>query len=114
MNISRTKFVVLFLIFGFAFLFITTTLLGSTGPRGFPQFPDSVLRTGSDSPVVWKRVVSTIILPIKVILVGPLALPQIDILKEDSPPPFIGIYFIVYWTLLASAIHYLIGTLKHP
>jgi hypothetical protein len=92
MNISRKKFVILFLIFGFVFLFITTSLLGSTGPRGFPQPPDSVLRTGGDSPIVWKNTVSAIILPIKVILIGPLALSQITFLKEDPPPPFISIY----------------------
>ena len=112
MNISRTKFIVLFLISGFAFLFITSSLLGGTGPRGFPKPPDSVLRTGSDSPIAWKSAVSTIILPIKIVLIGPLALPQINFLKEDPPPPFIGIYLIFYWTILASIIHYLLGKLK--
>ena len=112
MNISRKKFVILFIISGFAFLFITTSLLGSTGLRGFPQPPDSVLRTGGDSPIAWKSTVSTIILPIKIVLIGPLALPQINFLKEDPPPPFIGIYFIFYWTILASIIHYLLGKLK--
>ena len=113
MNISKTKFVTLFLISGFAFMFITTTLLGSTGPRGFPKPPDSVLGTGGDSPVAWKRAVSTIMLPIKVVLIGPLALPQIDFLKDDPPPPFIGIYLVFYWTILASIIHYLLGRIKH-
>lgn len=112
MNISRTKFVIFFLVFGFVFLFISTSLLGSTGLRGFPQPPDSILRTGGDSPIVWKRAVSAFILPIKIVLIGPLALPQIDFLKEDPPPPFIGIYFIFYWTILASMIHYLLGALK--
>jgi len=112
MNISRKKFVILFILAGFAFLFITTSLLGSTGPRGFPHPPDSILRTGSDSPIAWKRTVSAILLPIKIILIGPLALPQIDFLKEDPPPPFVGIYFIFYWSLLASVIHSLFGKLK--
>lgn len=110
---SKTKFVILFIIFGFAFLFITTSLLGSTGPRGFPQPPDSILTTGSDSPIAWKNAVSTIILPIKVVLIGPLALPQVNFLKEDPPPPFVGIYFIFYWTILALLIHYFLGKLKH-
>ncbi len=112
MNISRKKFVIIFIISGFAFLFITTSLLGSTGPRGFPQPPDSIIRTGGDSGVTWKSTVSTIILPIKIVLMGPLALPSINFLKEDPPPPFIGIYLIFYWTILASAIHYLLGKLK--
>lgn len=109
MNISRTKFILSFLVFGFVFLFITTTLLGSTGPGGFPQPPDSVLRTGSDSGVAWKMTVSIIILPIKMVLIGPLALPQITFLKDDPPPPFIGIYLVLYWTVLAVIIHYLFG-----
>lgn len=112
MNISKTKFIIFFLISGFVFLFVTTTLLGSTGPRGFPQPPDSVLRTGFDSSIAWKRTVSEIILPIKVVLIGPLALPQINFLKDDPPPPFVGLYFIFYWTILASILHYLIGKLK--
>ena len=113
MNISRKKFVILFIICGFVFLFITTSLLGTTGPRGFPQPPDSILRTGSDSRVAWKRDLSTVILPIKIVLIGPLALPQVNFLKEDPPPPFVGIYFILYWTILASIIYYLLGKLKH-
>ncbi len=112
MNISKTKFVIIFLIFGFAFLFITTSLLGTTGPRGFPKPLDSVLRTGDDSGVAWKSAMSTIILPIKIVLIGPLALPQINFLKDDPPPPFIGIYLIFYWTVLALIIHYLLGKLK--
>lgn len=112
MRISRKKFIILFLICGFAFLFITTTLLGTTGPRGFPKPPDSILRTGSDSPIAWKSTVSKIILPIKIILIGPLALPQINFLKEDSPPPFISIYLIFYWTILASIIYPLVNKSK--
>ncbi len=114
MNISRKKFVITFLISGFAFLFITTSLLGSTGPRGFPQPPDSILRTGGDSPIAWKRTVSNIIFPIKVVLIGPLALPQIQFLKEDPPPPFIGIYLTFYWTILASLLHHLFNKVRRP
>ena len=112
MKISRTKFVILFLVAGFVFLFVTTSLLGSTGPRGFPQPPDSVLRTGGDSPIAWKSAVSKNILPIKIVLIGPLALPQINFLKEDPPPPFIVMYLILYWTILASIIHYILSKMK--
>jgi len=112
MKISKTKFVILFLVSGFAFLFITTTLLGTTGPRGFPQPPDSIVETGGDSPIAWKRAVSGIILPIKIVLMGPLALPQVNFLKEDPPPPFVGIYLILYWTILALTIHYLLSKIK--
>lgn len=106
MFLSRTKFVLRFILSGFVFLFITTSLLGTTGPRGFPQAPDSVLQTGNDSPVVWKRTLSMVILPIKIVLIGPIALPSIHFLKEDPPPPLIGIYLVFYWTLLASLTHY--------
>ncbi len=112
MTTSRKKFIIIFIICGFAFLFISTSLLGSTGPRGFPQAPDSVLRTGSDSPVVWKRTVSTIIMPIKIVLIGPLLLPGVHFLQEDPPPPFVGIYFIFYWTILALIIYYFVGKLR--
>ena len=110
MSISRTKFVILFIISGFVFMFITTSLLGSTGPRGFPKHPDSYLGTASPEP--WKNAVSTIILPIKIVLIGPLLLSH-DFLRDDPPPPFIGIYLIFYWTILASIIHYLLGKIKH-
>src|SRR3989338_8553814 len=110
MNISRIRFVIFFLISGFVFLFITTSLLGSTGPRGFPKHPDSFL--GTASPIAWKNNVSTIILPVKIVLIGPLLLPT-NFLRDDPPPPFIGIYLIVYWTILASIIHYLHGRIKH-
>lgn len=110
MNITRKKFIAIFIISAFAFMFVTTTLLGSTGFGGFPQPPDSLL--GLDSPVAWKRTVSTIISPIKMLLIGPLALPQIDFLKDDPPPPFIGIYLILYWTILGSLIYYLLDKFK--
>ena len=107
MRISRKKFVIYFIIFGFVFLALTTSLLGSTGPRGFPQYPDTFLETAS--PEVWKHTASAIIAPVKIVLIGPLLLPSINFLKEDPPPPFIGLYLIFYWTVLASVIHYVIG-----
>src|SRR3989344_1685259 len=103
MNISRKRFIAIFFISGFAFLFITTSLLGSTGPRGFPKPPDSLL--GTASPIVWKNTVSTIILPIKIVLIGPLLLSD-NFLRDDPPPPFIGIYLIFYWTILALIIRH--------
>lgn len=102
-----------FLLFGFAFLFITTSLLGTTGPRGFPQPTDSVLRTGGDSFVSWKSTVATIVLPIKIVLIGPL-MPYIAFLRQepDTLPPFFVIGFIFYWTILALITHYVLGKLK--
>jgi uncharacterized metal-binding protein len=104
MNISRIKFVILFLIFAFAFLFGTILLLD--------QSPESLL--GSKSQVAWKSTVSTILSPIKIILIGPL-LPFIKFLHQDpdTPPPFFLAGFAFYWTILALILHYLLGKLKH-
>ena len=111
MSISRRQFVVRFIISGFAFLFISTSLLGTTGPRGFPHPPDSILRTGKDSPVAWKRVASSVLVPIKAVLIGPLLLPGVNFLEEDPPPPFVGLYFIAYWSVLATISYHGIGAL---
>ena len=110
MDISKKKFVILFIVSGFVFLFITTSFLGSTGPRGFPKHPDSFLRTAS--PIAWKNAISTIILPIKIVLIGPLLL-STDFLRDDPPPPFIGIYLIFYWSILALVIYYFFDKIKH-
>lgn len=103
MNISRIKFVFFFLIFSFAFLFATTSLLD--------QPPESFL--GSPSQGTWKSVVSTILSPIKVILIAPL-LPFIQFLHQDpdTPPPFFLAGFAVYWTILALIVHYIINKIR--
>ena len=105
MNISRTKFVILFLFFAFAFLFGTSLLLD--------QQPESLL--GSASQVAWKSTVSTILSPLKIILIGPL-LPFIKFLRQDpdTPPPFFLVGFAFYWAILALILHYLLGKIKHP
>ena len=104
MNISRTKFVFLFLIFAFAFLFGTDLLLDQP-PQSF---------VGTESQAAWKSTVSTILSPIKIILIGPL-LPFIRFLHQDpdTPPPFFLMGFALYWTILALALHYLLSRRKH-
>jgi hypothetical protein len=106
MSFSRRKFVVLFLISGFAFQFISNSLLGSE-VRLFPAREESFL--GTESPIAWKSAVSTLLLPIKFVLLGPL-LPLTPL--PDLPPPFLVIGFAVYWTLLALFIHYALSKLK--
>jgi len=103
MNISRIKFVLLFLIFAFAFLFGTNLLLD--------QPPESFL--GSESQVAWKSAVSTILSPVKIILIGPL-LPFIKFLHQDpdTPPPFFLAGFAFYWIILALVLHYLFDKIK--
>ena len=103
MKISRTAFVILFLIFGFAFIFGTTLILN--------QPPESFL--GSQTQLAWQSAVSTILSPIKIVLIGPL-LPFINFLHKDpdTPPPFFLVGFAFYWTILALVIHYLLGKIR--
>jgi hypothetical protein len=103
MNIPAIKFVLFFLIFAFAFLFGTDSLLD--------QPPESFL--GSESQVPWKSRVSTMLSPIKIILIGPL-LPFINFLHQDpdTPPPFFLMGFAFYWTILALVLHYLFSRIK--
>lgn len=104
MKISRTKFVFLFLVFAFAFLLGTNLLLD--------QPPESL--AGSASQISWKATVSTMLSPVKTILIGPL-LPLIKYLHRDpdTPPPFFLIGFALYWTILAVIIYYLVRKIKH-
>ena len=98
MNVSRTKFVFTFLVFAFAFLLISTLLL--------EQAPETFI--GSDSQQHWKSVLSTILSPIKIIVVGPL-LPFIEFMHQDpdTPPLFFLIGFTIHWSMPAIILHYL-------
>src|SRR5688500_4150876 len=102
---KRIKFVFLFLVFAFAFLFGSTELLH--------QPPESFF--GSEAQTPWESKISTILSPIKIILIGPL-LPFISFLHQDpdTPPPFFLIGFACYWTILALGIHYLLNRRKYP
>lgn len=103
MKTSRIKFVVFFLIFAFAFLFVSDSFLD--------QSPEALF--GSPTQVGWKSTLATILSPIKVVLMGPL-LPFINLLRQDpdTPPPFFLVGFAFYWTVLALLIHFLIGKMK--
>lgn len=106
MKVSRTKFVIIFLVSGFIFQFITNSLLGSEVGL-FPLNAESYLGIGS--PVAWKNAISTILLPIKIVLLGPLSF-----LFElpDPPPPFLVIAFAAYWTVLALVFYYLLSKIS--
>src|SRR5687768_16203131 len=103
MRISRIKFVFFFLIFSFAFLFGSTSLLDHP--------PELFL--GTESQGKFKAIVSTIVSPIKIILIGPLV-PFIKFLHQDpdTPPPFFLIGFSIYWTVLALIFHYILSKIK--
>jgi hypothetical protein len=75
--------------------------------RVIPESGESFL--GTESLIGWKSAGSTLLYPIKIILIGPM-LPLINL--PDPPPPFLAIGFVVYWTILALAIYYLIGKIK--
>src|SRR5437868_1690441 len=103
MKISRTTFVILFLIFGFAFIF------GTTGILNLP--PESFL--GSETQGAWRSAVSTLVSPIKIVLIGPL-LPFINLLHKDpdTPPPFFLAMFAFYWAILAVILHHFLSNIK--
>jgi hypothetical protein len=108
MKISRKKFVILFLLCGFAFLFIYNVIFRSV-VRVIPQSGESFL--GTESLTGWKSTVSTMLYPVKIVLLGPM-LPLINL--PDPPPPFQVIGLAFYWTILALVIYYLIGKVKRP
>ena len=100
----------LFLVSAFAFQLITNALSLSE-VRLFPGNGESFLETGSETG--WRGVVSTILLPIKIVLIGPL-IPFINFLRQepDTPPPFFLIGFAFYWTMFALVLYYLFGKIK--
>lgn len=98
MKVSRTKFVIVFLVSAFVFIGITNLLLGPiVNGTWFP---------GSDSPITWKRNVASIIYPIKVVLVGPLA----PIFNDPDPaPPIRALACAVYWIAMALVIYFILS-----
>jgi hypothetical protein len=97
MKISKTKFILLFVTAAAVFMLATTLLL--------KQPAESVFGTSS--------VLSLILSPIKMILIGPL-LPFIKWLRQDpdTPPPFFLAGFVFYWTVLGYLVYVLLRRLK--
>lgn len=99
MKISITKFIIIFVVSAFGFTIITNLLLQPVNGEWF---------AGTGSPVTWKRTVATIIYPVKIILVGPLA----PIFNDPDPaPPIRALACALYWTAIASAIYFLLHKL---
>ncbi len=103
MKVSRTRFVIIFLVSAFAFQFISNSLLGPE-VRLFPVngewFP------GGGSPTGWKSTLATILYPVKMVLVGPLS----PLFKEADPaPPILVLAFALYWTVIALVLYYLLS-----
>ena len=103
MKISRTKFVLTFLVSAFAFQFISNSVLG-TEVRLFPGngewFP------GAESPIGWKNTLATILYPVKFVLIGPLSFLGKD---PDPAPPVLIFAFAFYWTVMALVLYYLLS-----
>ena len=103
MKISRTKFVILFLVSAVAFQFISNSLLGSE-VRLFPVngewFP------GTGSAIAWKSTVSTILYPVKFVMIGPLSFLAKD---PDPAPPVLILSFAFYWATIALVLHYFLS-----
>jgi hypothetical protein len=97
MKISRTKFVIIFLVSAFAFQIISNLLLVPVNGEWFP---------GTDSVIAWKRTLATIIYPIKIVLVGPLS----PIFNDPDPaPPIRAFACAIYWTVIALILHFLLS-----
>src|SRR4051812_39370481 len=103
MKISRTKFVIVFLVSSFALQFISNSLLGSE-VRLFPVngewFP------GTGSAIVWKSTLATILYPVKFVLIGLLSFLAKD---PDPAPPVLVFAFAIYWTAIALVLYYLLS-----
>ena len=101
MKISRTRFVIIFLVSAFAFQIIFNLLLGPVNNGEW--FP------GTDSPIAWKRTVASIIYPVKIVLVGPLS----PIFNDPDPaPPIRALACAIYWTAIALAVHFLLSKIS--
>jgi hypothetical protein len=101
MKISRARFVTIFLFLAFAFQFISNSLLGDE-IRLFPG--DGEWFPGAESPIVWKNTLTTILYPVKFVLIGPLSFLAQD---PDPAPPVLVVAFAIYWTAIALVLHYL-------
>ena len=109
MTVSKIKFVSLFLVSGFAYVFSTRLILN--------QMPASLFGSdfGSEPQAAWQSAVSLVLSPVKFVLMGPLRplfnwmLNQKD---ADPPPPMLLVMFAVYWTILALVLHYFLSNKK--
>ena len=103
MKISRTKFVIAFLVSAFVFQFISNSILGPEVrlfPRNGEWFP------GNGSPIGWKNTLAATLYPVKFVLIGPLSFLGQD---PDAPPPVLLVAFASYWTAIALVLHFILS-----
>lgn len=96
MRLTRKKFVLRFLAFGYVFDVVSRFVLDQA-PEALWTSPDQA---------AWQRYASMLLSPIKLILVSPINWLQQD---PDPPPPFRIILFAAYWSLLALGIYQLLS-----
>ncbi|WP_221391071.1 hypothetical protein [Dyadobacter sp. NIV53] len=106
MKVSRAKFVAIFLVSAFVFQFISNSVLG-TKVGLFPVNGDFF--PGTASAIGWKSTLATILYPVKIILVGPLASSLFKNPDPDPAPPIFVLAFAFYWTAVALILHYLLN-----
>jgi hypothetical protein len=109
MKTSRTKFVTLFLAFGFAYMISTRLILN--------QMPASLYGSdfASEPQTAWQSSVSLLLSPVKLVLMGPLRPLFSWMLNQDGdpPPPMLALMYAVYWSILAVILHYFLSHMKH-
>jgi hypothetical protein len=107
MKSSRSKFVVIFLACGFAYGIATRLILN--------QMPASLYGSDFGIPQApWQRTISTLLSPIKLVLMGPLRFLFTWMLSQDGdpPPPMIAILYAFYWIPLALILHYILSNYR--
>ena len=108
MKVSRIKFVSLFLVSGFAYIFSTRLILN--------QMPASLFGSdfGSEPQAAWQSAVSLVLSPVKFVLMGPLRPLFNWMLNQDAdpPPPMLLVMFAAYWVILALIIYYFLTKLN--
>lgn len=103
MKISKTKFVIVFLLSAFVFQFISNAVLGPEVrlfPRNGEWFP------GTGSPIGWKNTLAAILYPVKFVMIGPLSFLAQD---PDPAPPVLFLAFAFYWTVIAFVLYYFLS-----
>ena len=106
MKVSRTKFVISFLVLAFAFQFITNSVLGPE-IRLFPG--DGEWFPGMGSSIGWKNILAAILYPVKYVLIGPLTFLGHD---PDPVPPILFIAFSIYWSVIAVILYFIVGKIQ--
>jgi hypothetical protein len=99
MKISLKKIVIGFLVAAGVFQFTTNSILGPE--VGFIP-ADGNWYPGEKSPVEWKATMSSVIHPVKFVLVEPLTFLAQD---PDGAPPVVLFFFALYWTAMAVALY---------